>query len=45
MGHKKFFTIRVLRHWHRLPRELVEVPSLEAFKVMLDQALSNPVKL
>ena len=38
---KKFFTIRAVRHWHRLPREVVGAPSLEAFKVRLDQALSN----
>ncbi|KFO82878.1 hypothetical protein N303_08157, partial [Cuculus canorus] len=29
---KKFFTMRVVRHWHRLPREAVAAPSLEEFK-------------
>jgi len=38
---KKFFTVRVLRHWHRLPRGAVAVPSLEVFKAKLDGALSN----
>ncbi|KFQ69026.1 hypothetical protein N335_02437, partial [Phaethon lepturus] len=38
---KKFFTMRVVKHWHRLPREVVGAPSLETFKVRLDGALSN----
>ncbi|KFM02849.1 hypothetical protein AS27_08208, partial [Aptenodytes forsteri] len=38
---KKFFTLRVVKHWPRLPREVVDAPSLEAFKVRLDGALSN----
>ncbi|KAK4818897.1 hypothetical protein QYF61_021582 [Mycteria americana] len=29
---KKFFTRRVVKHWHRLPREVVDAPSLETFK-------------
>jgi len=40
---KKFFTIRVVKHWHRLPREVVEAPSLETFEARLDGALSNLV--
>ena len=40
---KKFFTMRVVRHWHRLPREVVEAPSLEVFKARLDEALGNLV--
>ena len=38
---KKFCTIRVVRHWHRLPRDMVDAPSLEASEVRLDVALSN----
>ncbi|KGL92597.1 hypothetical protein N301_07803, partial [Charadrius vociferus] len=40
---KKFFLLRVVRHWNRLPREAVEAPSLEVFKARLDGALSNLV--
>ncbi|KFP57710.1 hypothetical protein N323_02822, partial [Cathartes aura] len=38
---KKFFTMRVVKHWNRLPREMVDAPSLETLKVRLDRALSN----
>ncbi|KFM13996.1 hypothetical protein AS27_12634, partial [Aptenodytes forsteri] len=40
---KKFFTVRVVRHCKRLPREAVDAPSLEVFKARLDVALSNLV--
>ncbi|KFM01126.1 hypothetical protein AS27_11535, partial [Aptenodytes forsteri] len=40
---KKFFTMRVVKHWNRLPREAVDAPSLEVFKARLDGALSNLV--
>ena len=33
---KKFCTVRVVRHWHRLPRELMDAPSLEVFKARLE---------
>ena len=37
------FTVRVVRHWNRLPREVVDAPSLGVFKARLDGALSNLV--
>ncbi|KFW04595.1 hypothetical protein N326_12995, partial [Eurypyga helias] len=40
---KKFFTERVVRHWNRLPRDVVDAPSLDVFKARLDEALSNLV--
>ncbi|KFQ12121.1 hypothetical protein N330_13136, partial [Leptosomus discolor] len=40
---KKFFTVRVVRHWNRFPREAVAAPSLGVFKARLDGALSNLV--
>ncbi|KFM03025.1 hypothetical protein AS27_15527, partial [Aptenodytes forsteri] len=40
---KKFFTMRVVKHWNMLPREAVDAPSLEVFKTRLDGALSNLV--
>ena len=39
----KFFTMRVVRCWHRLPREVVDAPSLEVFKASLDGALGKLV--
>jgi len=39
----KFFTMKVARHWNRLPREAVAAPTLEVFKARLDGAFSNLV--
>ena len=42
---KQAFTIRVARHWSRLPSEVMDAMSPETFKVRLEGALSNPVEL
>ena len=48
MDHRKFrtnmrknFTVRVTEHWDRLPREVVESPSLGIFKTRLDAYLGS----
>jgi len=40
---KNFFTERVVRPWARLPRAVVESPSLEGFKNRVDMALGDMV--
>ena len=40
---RKFFTQRVVMHWNRLPKEVVDAPSLEVFKARLDGALGRLV--
>jgi len=42
---KKFFTMRVVKHWNWLPRAAVEAPSLEIFKTRLEGSLSSLVYL
>ena len=38
---KHFFTVRVIKHWHRSPREMVESPSLSIFKSHLAMGWGN----
>jgi len=38
---KNFFTLRVMEHWNRLPREIVESPSLEIFEPCLNEVLCS----
>ena len=40
---RKFFILRVVTHWNRLPKEAVDAPSPEAFKARLDVALGSMV--
>jgi len=42
---KKFFTVRVVKRWLRLPREVVDAPFLGTFQARLDGALSSLVQL
>jgi len=37
----KSFTVRVVRHWNGLSRDMVNAPSLETFKARLDQVLGS----
>lgn len=38
-----YFSETVMRHWNRLPKDMVESPSLEAFKNRVDVALKDVV--
>jgi len=40
---RKFFIRRVVKHWNRLPRKVLDAPSLETFKIRLDGSLSNQI--
>jgi len=37
--------MRVVKQWNRLPREVVDTPSLDTFKLRFDEALSNLIDL
>jgi len=38
---KNFFPLRVMEHWNRLPRGIVDSPSLEILKTCLDKVLCS----
>jgi len=38
---KNFFMVRLTEHWNRLPREVVESPSVEILKTHLDTYMCN----
>ena len=38
---QKSYTVRVVRHWNRLPRDMVDALSLETSQARLDQALGS----
>ena len=42
---KKYFTVRVVRHWNRLPSVVVDALSLETFKDRLDKSQGNLIQL
>lgn len=39
---KKFFTLRLVRHWNKFPRVVVDVLFLEIFKTKLEQGFEQP---
>lgn len=44
--HKKTtLTVKIVKHWNRLPREVLEFPFLEVFKTQLDKVPGNLLSL
>jgi len=39
----KFFTMRTISYWNNLPREVVDSPTLDTFKIQLDRVLGRLV--
>ena len=39
------FTVKAVKHWNKLFRNVVDAPSLETFKVKLDLALGNLIQV
>ena len=39
----KFFTLRTVKHWNDLPREVVDSATLDTYKIWLDRVLGNLV--
>ena len=38
---KNFFMVRVMEHWNRLPKEIMESPSMQIFKTHLNTYLCD----
>jgi len=41
---KTFFIVRMINHWNNLPRDVVESPLLEVFKMQQDRVLNHPIQ-
>ena len=38
-----FFTMKTISHWNNFPREMVDSPTLDTFKIQLDMVLGHVV--